>query len=79
MSTKRSSYRPLTMTQVIRRARKTLRETPEDRKIDMMVEIGLLTPDQAARAKRNLLEMAEQTRAEVEPASANSAPPADGA
>ena len=66
MSTKRFSNRPMTMSQIIRRARKTLRETPGDRKLDMMVEIGILTPEQAARGKQRLLELAEEARTKAE-------------
>ena len=66
------------MTQIIRRAKKRFLATPEDRKIEMMAEIGLLTPEQAAHARRHLLDMAEPTQAKVEPSPANSALTADG-
>ena len=79
MSTKQSSHRPITMTQIIRRARKALREMPKTEKIDVMVEAGVMISEQADRANQRLLELAEQARAEAEAASATITPTGDEA
>ena len=45
----------------------------------MMVEIGILTPEQAARGKQRLLDLAEQAKAEAGRETANSTSTGDEA
>ena len=46
----------MTMRQMIRKARKLLREMSDVEKINLMVRAGVMTPAQAAKAEEKLLE-----------------------
>jgi hypothetical protein len=56
MSVKRYKLPASTSTQKIRKARARLKQMSPLRKIELMVEAGVMTKEQAERAKRKLAE-----------------------
>jgi hypothetical protein len=51
-------YKPVpSSAQRIRKARKLIREMPKADQIDLMVEAGVMTQEQAERAKKKLAEL----------------------
>lgn len=59
MSIKRSKLALSESTLRIRRAMKNLENMPKAKRIDLMVKAGVMTPEQAARAKETLAEQGE--------------------
>jgi ribosomal protein S20 len=57
MSKKQSKITMSASSRKIRRAVVNLQHMPREKRIDLMVEAGVMTSDQAARAKRNLAEL----------------------
>ena len=57
MSAKRYKLEVSSSTQRIRKARKFLQKLPKVKRIDLMVKAGVMTEEQADRAKKKLAEM----------------------
>ena len=53
MSVKRSKLEVPASVEIIRRARAHLKRMPEERKLELMVEAGVMTVEQAERALKN--------------------------
>jgi hypothetical protein len=57
MSKKRSRMARPWSTELIRKAHKHLKQMPKEQMIDIMVEMGSLTPEQGERAKKKWAEI----------------------
>ena len=57
MSAKRSNVALLSSNQRIRRAKRSLKAMSKARQIDLMVEAGVMTPEQVERVEKKLVDV----------------------